>query len=136
MFSMFSQEKRWLLIGIAIAIAVQGAFMLIRSQFQLGIGFEIACGITGVAGVLAFVWAQRRFKQSWPARPKNQKMQFIAVAVALLIVVTVIHNRKGPDAVFDDCFECAGMLGFVSFYFLFSKSMDALWSRLSRRRGR
>ncbi|MGC2619935.1 MAG: hypothetical protein WA414_12905 [Acidobacteriaceae bacterium] len=127
------REKGWLLIGIVVA--APGAVMLIQNPLRLGVGFQIACGVTGVAGVLAYVWAERRFKDSWPARPRNQKLQIIAAAVALLIVVTVIHNRKDPDAVLEDSLACGLMIGFVSLYFLFSKSMDALAARLSRRRG-
>lgn len=128
------RERRWLLIGIAILVPV--ACMLVQNPLHFGRGLILACGVTGVAGALAYFWAEQRLKQSWPARPRNQKLQIIAVALTLLIVITIVHNRKDPDAVFDDCFECAGMLGFVSLYFLFSKSIDALWSCLSRRRGR
>lgn len=96
--------------------------------------------VGGGLGALAVVWIALRVKKQirtrWTSLRPSQKRTTVFVAALALVVLIALSNRGGQDAGTLDLIESGLIIGLLLLYVLFSRAMDALWSRWTRNRRR
>jgi peptidoglycan/LPS O-acetylase OafA/YrhL len=131
----WTPDKKWLALGVIfVAIFIDAISMHLDKP--RGLGFVILCFLVVSVGVLAVVWAKQRSLLHWNQSSKRTRAILVASVIAIALVAIFLTNRHKPDEEFDDVLGCLGILfvlGLLALKRAFSRLMDALHARLTRR---
>ncbi|HEY6445606.1 MAG TPA: hypothetical protein VIY53_04040 [Acidobacteriaceae bacterium] len=121
----------WATLGTIGLLAIAASF----PGSALG---EPTIGVTICAvGGAATISGNRAARERWQSLRRLDQALLATAWYAILVAAIVFGNRRLPMATGLDVRECAAIpilgVALFSVYRLFSKSMDALWARLTRR---
>jgi quinol-cytochrome oxidoreductase complex cytochrome b subunit len=131
-----TERRLWrLLAGCGIfLVAVNALFLLAPWQHRSG----LTSGALGGGLVGAWTLLQKpQYREAFRSFPMVRRLAFILAAIAILILAVFVSSWGAPDPLSYDIVRLVSLIFMILIllvlYPLFSKSMDALWLRFTRR---
>jgi hypothetical protein len=98
--------------------------------------FFLGCLIVGLAGAFGYLFFRKRFDLMWHQASKFKKLPIVCAAFALVVVFQIALNffDKEPTLGIRAALEIASIgLVFLGCYIVFSRVVDRVWARFSRK---
>jgi hypothetical protein len=118
-----------------MAVVFLGALSM-HIDRMAGWGFLIFCSVVGSLGGFTFILGRNTTLSYWSQLPKSRRRIVIAAAIPLVLVATFVADRHKPSEFANDtltCFTILLILLLWGLYRLFSRFLDALHTRFSRK---
>jgi Na+/H+ antiporter NhaB len=132
---MSERYRQWLLRGATLTVVLLVALSLHVERLG-GFGVFIVCFVAGSVGGVAAISGNHRLGSFWNRRSTKQKVAIVCATVAIVLLACFAPNYGKPDAAsrnLDDCSLICVALVLLGCYHIFSRFMDRLWARFSRR---
>ncbi|MGC2637237.1 MAG: hypothetical protein WA294_08650 [Acidobacteriaceae bacterium] len=122
-----TERRLWIAFGGSGAVLI-GLTFLFSAWFPRN-GALVGGAFVGLMAIASRPDQRRTFL----ALPKARRALFILAVGALFIFVIVLANRREPAPLLFDIAEIVIFAALLLLYAIFSKVMDALWLRFTRR---
>jgi uncharacterized membrane protein HdeD (DUF308 family) len=126
-----ASSRRILWITLGVLALLDFAIDILGSSVESDLG--VICLISGIVGF----GSARATREHWRALPRRDQSLLLIAWYALFVAAVVYDNRKMPSTADIDITLCTAIpiVGTALFflYRAFSKSMDILWMRFTRR---
>jgi hypothetical protein len=127
-----SRRTLWILIGVIALFTLAASWLDSRMPAEPDFGIMVC-----ILGGMIPITTNRVFQECWRSLRRLDQALLILAWYALFVAAVVYHNRRVPSPAGLDITVCAAtpIMGAVLYllYRAFSKSMDALWLRVTRR---
>jgi hypothetical protein len=129
------RQQRLLMGGVVLVVVFAGALSM-HMEKLLGWGLFILCFLASTLGALVLLSVKGQFLLQWSQLPKARRAILVLSGITLFLLYVFATNRHKPDEGFHDVMACLGVLGLLTLwglYRLFSRFLDAIYTRLARR---
>jgi hypothetical protein len=129
------RRQRWLIRGLVLGAVFVGSLSF-HMERLLGWDLLILCFFAATLGSLSYLWVRSQFLQRWNELAKSRQIILVVLGITLFLLYVFVSNRHKPDEDFHDVMACLGVIGLLmlwGLYRIFSRFVDALCARLSKR---
>jgi len=119
-----------------VLIVVFVVALSMHAQRLRGWGFLILCFLVGCLGAFGAEWVIGQLRSVWNRLSNKQHVGVVCDAVAIVLAGSFIVNHGKRDEAFNDFVTCCCVflaLLLWGLYRLFSRVLDTVWARLSKR---
>lgn len=128
MAGMNSAERRlWL------TVVSGGLVLLALTALLAALSWSAGSSAGGVITLLMIFGSNPAWRRDFESLSNGRRALLMVAIAAISAVIVVVGNRKMPSPFLFDIGELAAIAALLLLYTLFSKAMDALWARFSRR---